>query len=55
VIDLQCNQKNTNDEKKLCLLLMIVSGAIYSQVGINTSNPQGTFHVDGGKDNDATG
>lgn len=34
---------------------MIISGAIYSQVGINTSNPQDTFHVDGGKDNDATG
>lgn len=28
---------------------------IYSQVGINTANPQGIFHVDGAKDNMATG
>lgn len=27
----------------------------YSQVGVQTSNPQGTFHVDGAKDNPATG
>jgi len=26
-----------------------------SQVGINTPNPQGTFHIDGAKDNPATG
>ncbi len=26
-----------------------------SQVGINTTNPQGIFHVDGGKDNPSTG
>ncbi|GEN76356.1 hypothetical protein CHA01nite_20960 [Chryseobacterium hagamense] len=28
---------------------------MYSQVGINTNNPQAIFHVDGGKDNPATG
>jgi hypothetical protein len=31
------------------------SAAMYSQVGINTNNPQATFHVDAGKDNPATG
>lgn len=34
---------------------LLSSGMIFSQVGINTANPQGTFHVDGGKDNIATG
>lgn len=27
----------------------------FGQIGINTTNPQGTFHVDGAKDNQATG
>ncbi|SDQ11868.1 hypothetical protein SAMN05421664_0584 [Chryseobacterium soldanellicola] len=27
----------------------------YAQIGINTSNPRSTFHIDGGKDNPATG
>jgi hypothetical protein len=27
----------------------------YSQVGVNTPNPQGAFHIDGAKDNPATG
>ncbi|MGG5207422.1 tail fiber domain-containing protein [Chryseobacterium sp. MIQD13] len=27
----------------------------YSQIGIHTSNPQGSFHVDGAKDNPASG
>ncbi|CAI8704152.1 hypothetical protein [Chryseobacterium sp. IT-36CA2] len=29
--------------------------SVFSQVGINTTNPQGTFHVDGAKDNASTG
>lgn len=42
--------------KKLILCIIVcISTAIYSQVGINTLNPQGTFHVDGGKDNPSTG
>lgn len=28
---------------------------VFTQVGISTTNPQGVFHVDGGKDNPATG
>lgn len=27
----------------------------YAQVGVNTTNPQGMFHIDGAKDNPATG
>jgi hypothetical protein len=27
----------------------------YAQVGIGTQNPQTTFHIDGSKDNPATG
>ncbi|MBB6370374.1 hypothetical protein [Chryseobacterium shigense] len=34
---------------------MLVSLFGYSQVGINTSNPQAMFHIDGGKDNPLTG
>ncbi|WP_284460120.1 hypothetical protein [Chryseobacterium sp.] len=42
-------------KKTLFLLTTIISGLAYSQVGINTANPQGSFHVDGLKDNNATG
>ena len=34
---------------------LLLSGFSYSQVGINTVNPQGIFNVDGGKDNPTTG
>ena len=34
---------------------LLLSGFSYSQVGINTANPQGIFNVDGGKDNPTTG
>ena len=34
---------------------LIVNVALYSQVGINTQNPQGIFNIDGGKDNPTTG
>lgn len=34
---------------------MAITGNVYSQVGINTTNPQGVFHVDGSKDNPSTG
>lgn len=40
-------------------IILLIAGfafvSMYSQVGINTSNPQGIFHVDGAKDNAATG
>ncbi|WBV56484.1 hypothetical protein PFY10_20055 [Chryseobacterium daecheongense] len=32
-----------------------MSYLLYSQMDINTSNPQGVFNVDGGKDNTALG
>ncbi|WP_343608958.1 hypothetical protein [Chryseobacterium oranimense] len=35
--------------------LSLMSGLAYSQVGINTQNPQGIFNVDGGKNNATTG
>ncbi|WP_185126881.1 hypothetical protein [Chryseobacterium lactis] len=42
-------------KKRLLLLGLAISAMAHSQVGINTPNPQGIFHVDGGKDNPATG
>ncbi|CAA7391371.1 hypothetical protein [Chryseobacterium fistulae] len=36
-------------------LTLTISGLALSQVGINTVNPQGAFHVDGAKDNPNTG
>lgn len=42
--------------KKIILILSTIAyGFAYSQVGINTTNPRGIFHVDGLKDNPATG
>ena len=29
------------------LLLMLAGNTIMAQVGLNTANPQGTFHIDG--------
>ena len=34
---------------------LLLSGFSYSQVGINTANPQGIFNIDGRKDNPTTG
>ena len=34
---------------------LISFGMAYSQVGVNTNNPQGVFNIDGGKDNPTTG
>ncbi|SEH49071.1 hypothetical protein [Chryseobacterium culicis] len=42
--------------KKIILSIAIVAYAkFYSQVGINTSNPQGMFNIDGKKDNNPIG
>lgn len=41
--------------KKFILGAILASTLSYAQVGVNTSNPQATFHVDGAKDNPATG
>lgn len=43
-------------KNKLFLLgLLLISSVSAAQIGINTSNPQNTFHVDGAKDNTPTG
>ena len=43
-------------KKNIILLIgLLLSGFSYSQVGINTVNPQGIFNIDGGKDNPTTG
>ncbi|WP_426480522.1 hypothetical protein [Chryseobacterium sp. R2ACT005] len=39
----------------LHLSMILLSSFAYSQVGINTANPQGIFNVDGAKDNPSTG
>jgi hypothetical protein len=39
----------------LFFIASITSGTIHSQVGINTTNPQGIFNIDGNKDNPLTG
>ncbi|SIR00507.1 hypothetical protein SAMN05880574_1491, partial [Chryseobacterium sp. RU37D] len=41
--------------RKKILLLLFSPAIYYSQVGISTSNPQASFHVDGGKNNASTG
>lgn len=42
-------------KKSLTLAMIFFSIIVFSQVGINTPNPQGTLNVDGAKDNPATG
>ncbi|ANF51210.1 hypothetical protein A0O34_12125 [Chryseobacterium glaciei] len=42
-------------KKRLLVILLCVSSFHYAQVGINTTNPQGVFHIDGSKDNPTTG
>lgn len=45
-----------NIKKSFSLLVFLITcSAIFAQVGVSTSNPFGTFHVDGAKDNPATG
>lgn len=48
--------KNLNIKKQLLTLFAITTVSIaYGQVGINTTNPQGVFHIDGNKNNPTTG
>jgi hypothetical protein len=37
------------------LQMLMISSIFYSQIGINTQNPQGIFHVDGAGDNNVLG
>lgn len=39
----------------LVSFLLLGSANYYAQIGINTNNPQTTFHIDGAKDNASTG
>lgn len=41
-------------KRAIILVLTSISLYSYSQVGINTVNPQGVFHIDAGSDNSAT-
>ncbi|WP_048503820.1 hypothetical protein [Chryseobacterium sp. BLS98] len=41
--------------KKINLITILFGTFIFGQVGVNTPNPQGIFHVDGAKDNFASG
>jgi len=44
-------------QKRIISLLgvFLTSGIIYAQIGINTNNPQASFHVDAAKDNPQSG
>ena len=42
-------------KKNIFILAVFISAYSYSQVSINTTNPQQIFHIDGQKDNQATG
>lgn len=42
-------------KKTSILSTLLISSLTFSQVGVNTSNPQAALHVDGAKDNSATG
>lgn len=35
--------------------VFLTSGIIYAQIGINTNNPQASFHIDAAKDNPLSG
>ena len=43
--------------KKNCLLILMTLSfqCVFSQIGINTPNPQGILHTDGQKDNPVSG
>ncbi|MGI9580218.1 hypothetical protein ACR1PO_03290 [Chryseobacterium sp. RRHN12] len=38
-----------------CSTVFLATHMVFAQVSVNTTNPQGAFHVDGSKDNPATG
>ncbi|AZA83754.1 hypothetical protein C1637_14060 [Chryseobacterium lactis] len=42
-------------KNKSFLLFLVVPSLLFSQIGINTSNPKAILHIDGGKDNPLAG
>lgn len=43
-------------KKRIILIVpLLISTIYYAQIGINTSNPQAAFHIDGAKDNASSG
>lgn len=42
-------------KKHLFFTAVLTSGFVFSQVGVNTANPQGVFNIDAAKDNPTTG
>lgn len=43
------------NKKFMIMGIVLVSSLAFGQVGVNTANPQNTFHIDGQKNNPATG
>lgn len=43
------------NKKIILFTFTLISALSFSQVGVNTPNPQGVFNIDGGKDNPKTG
>lgn len=41
--------------RNISLFMILLSAFFSGQVGVNTSNPQGAFHIDGAKDNPTLG
>ncbi|KPH12374.1 hypothetical protein [Chryseobacterium sp. ERMR1:04] len=42
-------------KKNVSFILLCIINLYFAQIGIYTPNPRGIFHIDGGKDNPATG
>lgn len=55
LLNLKSTFNNEKMRKNLLIILLLSGGIYYSQVGISTSNPQNTFHIDAGKDNNPNG
>ncbi len=43
------------NKKTYAIIAILLYGTAFSQVGINTANPQGIFNIDAGKDNPTSG
>lgn len=43
------------NKKLFSIISIMLANIVFAQVGINTTNPQGIFHIDGGRDNPISG